>query len=64
MLDIIFATRVFDVGIYYNIGTYKNELGKLFTTRSSIATIYETYRSNAEATITAINETFSKSIGE
>lgn len=64
MLDIIFATRVFDVGIYYNIGTYKNELGRLFVNRSSIASIYETYRSNAEATIAAINETFSKSIGE
>lgn len=64
MLDIIFATRVFDVGIYYNIGTYKNELGRLFVTRSALSSIYETYRSSAEATINAINETFAKSMGE
>ena len=64
MLDIIFATRVFDVGIYYNIGTYKNELGKLFVSRSALSSIYETYRENAESTIAAINETFAKSIGE
>ena len=64
MLDIIFASRVFDVGIYYNIGTYKNELGRLFVTRSALSSIYETYRSSAEATINAINETFAKSMGE
>ena len=64
MLDIIFASRVFDVGLYYNIGTYKNELGRLFVTRSALSSIYETYRSSAEATINAINETFAKSMGE
>lgn len=60
MLDIIFASRVFDVGIYYNIGTYKNELGKLFVSRASLSSIYDTYRGSAESQIAAINDTFAQ----
>ncbi len=60
MLDIIFATRVFDVGIYYDIGTYRSQLTSLFTTRNSLATIYESYRTNAENKITSLNESFAK----
>ena len=60
MLDIIFASRVFDVGIYYNIGTYKNELGRLFVSRSALSSIYETFRGSAEAQIAAINDTFAQ----
>lgn len=63
MLEIILSTRVFDVGIYYNIGTYKTELGKLFVTRSSLSSIYETYRESAESTIATINATFAKNAG-
>ena len=58
MLDIIFATHVFDVGIYYKIGTYKDELGKLFTTRQSIPTLYATYESKALNEIETINEVY------
>ena len=60
MLDIIFATRVFDVGIYYDIGTYRTQLTSLFTTRNSISSIYETHRTTAESKIEALNESFSK----
>ena len=56
MLDIIFSTRVFDVGQYYNVGTYKDQLAKLFTTRTEITSLYDTYRSAAESKIEAINE--------
>ena len=60
MLDIIFATRVFDVGIYYSIGTYNTELGNLCFTRNSIATIYETHRNEAESKIEALNKSFAR----
>ena len=60
MLDIIFSTRVYDVGIYYNIGTYKEQLGNLHRTRQSIATLYETYKSSAEQKISSINAIFAQ----
>ena len=64
MLDLIFATRVFDVGTYYNIGGYKNELGNILETGKTLTTIYETYRPAAEAKINAINEFFAKNTEE
>ena len=60
MLDIIFSTRVFDVGIYYNIGTYKEQLAGLFRNRQSISSIYETYRNSAETKIKEINTFFTR----
>ena len=60
MLDIIFATHVYDIGQYYAIGTYSSQLTSLFTTRNSISSIYETYRTSAESKIEALNESFSK----
>ena len=55
MLDIIFSTRVFDVGQYYNIGTYKDQLAKLFVTRTPITSLYETYRTTAEQKIESMH---------
>ena len=60
MLDIIFASHVFDVGIYYDIGGYFDAIHDHFETRMSIATIYETYRPVAESKIQKINESFAK----
>ena len=60
MLDIIFATRVFDVGIYYDIGTYRSKLTSLFVSRDSIASMYETNRPSAESKIDEINKEFAK----
>ena len=60
MLDIIFASLVYDVGIYYNIGTYKDQLGNLHRTRQAIATMYETYKSQAEQKIGTINTIFAR----
>jgi len=64
MLDLIFATRVFDIGTYYNIGTYKDEIGNILETGRSLTTIYETYRPAAEAKIKTINEFFAKNTAE
>ena len=60
MLDIIFASHVFDVGIYYDIGGYFNEIGAHFETRKSLSTIYESYRPVAESKIQKINESFAR----
>ena len=58
MIDIILASRVFDVGIYYNIGTYKAQLANLFVSRTPISSMYETYKSSAEQKIGTINTIF------
>lgn len=55
MLDIILASRVYDLGAYYNIGTYKDQLGRLFVSRTPISSMYETYKSAAEQKIGVIN---------
>ena len=60
MLDIIFANLVYDIGIYYNIGTYKDQLTSIVRNNQNFTTIYETYRLVAESKIKAINEFFAK----
>ncbi len=57
MLDIIFATHVYDLGAYYKIGGYNGQLSKQFVNRTPIASLYETYRSSAEQMINLINQT-------
>ena len=56
MLDIIFASRVFDVGQYYNVGSIKDQLGKIYVTRMPISSMYETYKTQAQVKIDTINE--------
>lgn len=46
--------------IYYNIGTYKEQLAGLFRNRQSISSIYETYRNSAETKIKEINTFFTR----
>ena len=63
MLDLIFATRVYDVGLYYNVGKYKDALANMFVNRRSLTTIYETYREAAEQTVAELNAAFSSQDG-
>jgi len=56
MLDIIFSTRVFDVGQYYNVGSIKDQLGKIYVTRTPITSMYETYKMSAQIKIDTIND--------
>ena len=63
MLDLIFATRVYDVGLYYNIGKYKDALANMFVNRRTLTTVYETYRESAETTIAEINAAFASQFG-
>lgn len=58
MLDLIFATRVYDIGLYYNIGKYKDALANMFVNRRTFTTIYEMYRESAEQSIAELNNTF------
>ena len=60
MLDIIFASHVFDVGVYYEIGGYFSQIQSRFETRKALSSIYETYKSAAEVKIQQINESFAK----
>ena len=60
MLDIIFGSHVFDVGVYYDLGNYFDEIAGIFVSRKSISTIYETYRTVAESKLKKINEAFAQ----
>ncbi len=64
MLDIIFDNLVYDVGIYYNIGTYKDQLATIVRTGQNITTVYEKFRPVAETKIKTINEFFAKNVTE
>lgn len=58
MLDIISASRVYDVGIYYGI-PYRDQLIALFKNRSvSMTTIYEKLKNGSQILIDRINESF------
>jgi len=56
MLDIIFATHVYDLGSYYKIGGYNSHLSKQFVNRTPLTSLYETYRTSAEQMIAIINQ--------
>lgn len=60
MLDLIFATRTYDVGYYYALGNYKDLIGKMPINHMSLTTIYDTYYSVAVSKMEAINEQFRK----
>lgn len=58
MLDIIFDNLVYDMGVYYNVGTYKDQLTSIVRLGTNITTVYESFRPSAEAKVEAINEKF------
>lgn len=55
MLDIVFATRVYDLGSYYKVGNYETKIKALHRDRTPLSSMYETYRSSAEQMIKIIN---------
>ncbi len=60
MLDIIFDSLLYDVGIYYNIGTYRNQLTSLTSTRENITVLYERHAQAAQSNVDNINAAFEK----
>lgn len=64
MLDIIFATRVFDIGIYYDIGGYKDRICAMVRVGDNLTNIYDTYKGAAERKLATINEFFRKNTAD
>ncbi len=62
MLDLIFANLVYDMGMNYNIGSYRAQLSGMVRSGKSLTTIYETYRTSAEQSLKVINEFFSQNM--
>ncbi len=60
MLDIIFATRVFDLGAYYNVGKVKDNVGNMTISRQTITNIDAQYSVAAEEAVKTLNEAFAK----
>lgn len=60
MLDLIFANLVYDMGMNYNVGGYKDQICGIVRSGKSLTTIYETYRTAAEGSLRVINEFFSQ----
>ncbi|MBQ4151394.1 MAG: extracellular solute-binding protein [Clostridia bacterium] len=61
ILDIIFDTRVYDIGVYYNVGEYKDSIGYILERGKSLPVFYEEKRPNAENLVKTINQVFSQS---
>lgn len=58
-LDLIFANRTFDLGIYYLIGNYTGQLTNMMKAETNRFTnIYETYLSAAKSKIEQLNTQF------
>lgn len=60
MLDIIFGSRVYDVGMYYKIGNYRDSLISWSRTRASLSGIYDTALNAANKKVDAINLFFNQ----
>ena len=59
MIDIILSTRVYDLGWFYQIGRYNENIMNLFRqNKTDFTSMYETYKSSALAKIEEINEAF------
>ncbi len=60
MLDIIFATRSFDLGSYYKVGEVNSQIGKMTITRQTITNIDAQYSLKAEQAVKTLNEAFAR----
>ncbi len=58
MLDIIFASRVYDVGIYYNVGGLTSVLADFHTANKTIQVIYNEKLSMVEQIVKSLNEQY------
>ena len=65
MLDIIFASAVYDIGIYYKVGNLSTSVMTMAKTKeNTFASIYSAGRDAAENDIKTINETFKELLGK
>ncbi len=65
MLDIIFASAMYDVGIYYKIGGLSSSVMTMAKSKeNTFSSIYDSARATAESDIEKINKTFQELLGE
>lgn len=65
MLDIIFDNLVYDIGFYYQIGTYNKQLIVMLRNfNSNFTSMYDTYKSTAETSIKKINNSYASTMGK
>ena len=58
-LEIIFANRIYDLGLFYKIGTYGTQLGYLLRDKSTdFASMYTKFEKTATADLKRINGFF------
>jgi len=58
-LDIIFGNRIFDLGLFYKVGTYYTQLANMIRDRANnFASMYNTYRTGAQNNLDNINRYF------
>lgn len=64
MLDLIFATRVFDIGLYYRVGDYQDAIMQIAKNKnpSSFESLYMAKEAAAQSQINNINKKFSEVI--
>ena len=60
MLDLIFANRVFDIGIAYNFGGFSAAYETLDSARQGIASLYQSYEKRINSDIDKIVETINR----
>ena len=65
MLDIIFSSAMYDIGIYYKIGGLSSSVMTMAKTKqNTFASIYDAARQSAENDIKQINDTFRELLGQ
>ena len=61
MLDIILGNRVFDLGLFYQVGGYNEQIMNLFrNNKTDFTSMYETYKNSALAKLDEINAAFAE----
>ncbi len=64
MLDIIFSSAIYDIGMYYRVGGLHNSLLNMaMTKKNTFASIYESARAVAESDVAKINDNFRNILG-
>ncbi len=65
MLDIIFDNLVYDIGYYYQIGTYNERImDQLRAYSTNFTSMYDTYKNAAVATLKIINQFYAEAVAE
>lgn len=65
MLDIIYGSYVYDIGYYYQIGSYHSEMMKLLRAYSNtFNSMYETSRESAQQQLDTINANYAEVLNE